>query len=310
MNELDLYDACRVLFGKEVRIDRQFLEYIQPSGVKSAYRKMALATHPDRIAALGDSIQAGTGSDFRVVADAYEKLTKYLKLREGGFRFKTNYSTYGESTQRKEYTAKTWQNTAQKTAQTTPKDSSGTAWKTNTYYGGSTWQDTQQTAAQTNVAGNYGFTQKAAYATIDSQKTSSYSYQQKTVPKRKLRIGEYLYYSGVVAWKDLIASIVWQTKQRQRIGEIAARWGWLNEAKILEIMKSRNRGERLGDALVRLKLITPFQCNMLVWQQQKSQNPLGKYFTNEQLVSETDLTRHLTNLKAHNQNIDKPASSG
>ncbi|MBF0517790.1 MAG: J domain-containing protein [Nitrospirae bacterium] len=313
MNELELYDACRVLFGKEVRIDRQFLEYIQPSGVKSAYRKMALATHPDRIAAMGPENQAAAGGDFRVVADAYEKLTKYLKLREGGFRFKTNYSTYGESTQRRDYSAKTWQNAPQKTAQSAAKDSSSSssAWKTNSYYGGSTWQDTQQKeTSASNYSGNYGYTQKASYATIDSQKTSTYSYQQKAMPKRKLRIGEYLYYSGVVAWKDLIASIVWQTKQRQRIGEIATRWGWLNEGKILDIMKSRNRGERLGDALVRLKIITPFQCNMLVWQQQKSQNPLGKYFTAEQLISESDLNRHLTNLKSHNQNIDKPTSSG
>ncbi|MBF0487161.1 MAG: hypothetical protein HQK98_03285 [Nitrospirae bacterium] len=311
MNELELYDACRVLFGKEVRIDRQFLEYIQPSGVKSAYRKMALATHPDRIAALGVNLQTGQCGDFRVVAAAYEKLTKYLKLRESGYRFKTNYSTYSEGTQRKDYSAKTWQHPAQNTAQNATNSSSDKTWKANSYYSGSTWQNTQQKAtAAPNFSGNSGFTQKSAFASLDSQKTSSYSYQQKSVPKRKLRIGEYLYYSGVVAWKDLIASIVWQTKQRQRLGEIAARWGWLTEGKILEIMKSRNRGERLGDALVRLKIITPFQCNMLVWQQQKSQNPLGKYFTAERLVSENDLTRHLTNLKSHNQNIDKPTSSG
>ncbi|MBF0318654.1 MAG: hypothetical protein HQL01_02445 [Nitrospirae bacterium] len=294
MNEIELYDACRVLFGKEVRIDRQFLEYIQPSGVKSAYRKMALATHPDRIAAVGVSLQPGT-ADFRVVADAYEKISKYLKLREGGYRLRSNsVNTYGESIQKNNYNTRTWQS----------KD---------TFHSGSAWQNTQkkEAAEVPKFSGKYGFTQKNSFTSIDSQKTSTYSYQQqKSMPKRKLRIGEYLYYSGIVAWKDLIAAIVWQTKQRQRIGEIAARWGWLTEAKILEIMKSRQRGERLGDALVRLKIITPFQCNMLVWQQQKSQNPIGKYFTAEHIVSENDLSRHLSNLKFHNQNFSKPTSSG
>ncbi|MBF0456630.1 MAG: DnaJ domain-containing protein [Nitrospirae bacterium] len=296
MNELELYDACRVLFGKEVRIDRQFLEYIQPSGVKSAYRKMALATHPDRFAVLGANIQADT-SNFRTVAEAYEKLSKYLKLRESGYRLRANYGTYSENgIQRK--AARTWNNTT--TAQN--NTFANKTWKTTatSYYGGSDWQK----ASSTNFS---GFTQNDAGSnSFDSQKTSSYSYQQRIMPRRKLRIGEYLYYSGVVGWKDLIASITWQTRQRQRLGEIATRWGWLTEAKILEIMKSRNRGERLGDVLVRLKIITPFQCNMLIWQQQRSQRPLGKYFTAGNILSENDLNHHLTNLQSHNKKVSNP----
>ncbi|MCG6552962.1 MAG: hypothetical protein L7F77_11590 [Candidatus Magnetominusculus sp. LBB02] len=308
MNEIELYDACKVLFGKEVKVDRQFLDYIQPSGVKSAYRKMAMATHPDRLAVLGCGEISAAG-DFRTVAAAYEKLSKYLKLRDSGYRLKYSYSSYAETVQS---ATKTWHNKSHYSAQTKTADNA--AKKTvnsGGYFGGSTWEETRQKKSQTtDYAGNYGFTRKTVFDTGYAQKTSSYSYRQRAVPRRRLRLGEYLYYSGVVAWKDLIASIIWQTRQKQRLGEIAARWGWLTEAKILEIMKSRNRGERLGDALVRLKIITPFQCNMLVWQQQKSKHPIGKYFTGENLISENDLNRHLANLKLHNRNVAKPASSG
>ena len=40
--------SCRILFGPEVQITPQFLGYLQPAGVKTAYRKLAMETHPDR----------------------------------------------------------------------------------------------------------------------------------------------------------------------------------------------------------------------------------------------------------------------
>ncbi|MCP4695215.1 MAG: J domain-containing protein [Desulfobacterales bacterium] len=74
----ELLDACGVLFGPEVKVSPQFLHYIQPSGIKAAFREKALETHPDRAVALG---KYGSGMDdmFKEVVGAYEKLRAAIK---------------------------------------------------------------------------------------------------------------------------------------------------------------------------------------------------------------------------------------
>ncbi len=44
----DLFKACESLFGTEIDISMEFLKYLKPSGVKVAYRRKAMETHPDR----------------------------------------------------------------------------------------------------------------------------------------------------------------------------------------------------------------------------------------------------------------------
>ncbi|MBW1780325.1 MAG: hypothetical protein JRL30_06260 [Deltaproteobacteria bacterium] len=45
--------ACGILFGPQVEASLDFLKYLQPSGLKAAYRRKALETHPDRADAIG-----------------------------------------------------------------------------------------------------------------------------------------------------------------------------------------------------------------------------------------------------------------
>ncbi len=70
--ETELLNACRVLFGSDVRINRDFLYYIQPCGVKSAYRRRAKQTHPDAQAAAADDTDA-----FVDVNHAYKMLSAF-----------------------------------------------------------------------------------------------------------------------------------------------------------------------------------------------------------------------------------------
>ena len=46
----DLFKACESLFGTDVDVSVEFLRYLKPAGVKAAYRKRAMETHPDRAA--------------------------------------------------------------------------------------------------------------------------------------------------------------------------------------------------------------------------------------------------------------------
>jgi len=44
----DLFKACESLFGTDIDVTVEFLRYLKPAGVKAAYRKKAMETHPDR----------------------------------------------------------------------------------------------------------------------------------------------------------------------------------------------------------------------------------------------------------------------
>ncbi|KJR43280.1 molecular chaperone DnaJ [Candidatus Magnetoovum chiemensis] len=348
--ESELYNACKVLFGTSIRADRRFLEYIQASGLKSAFRKKAMDTHPDRFATMDEEYQKTCAVQFREVTEAYDKLNNYIKLRDrGGVRFKeptlntsyanereyANYSNtnawkssndnsqsstfsnpdnnntdnsyskdyakyYNKDFSSNEFDSKRSYSSTESFKRTNngnngePKQSFKDRVKetfTNTFRRSSSSKDDK-----TKTANNYS---------VSSEDASSFSssYKNKSIPSRKLKIGEYLYYSGVIAWKELIAALVWQAKNRDRMGEIASRWGWINEKQIKTVLKRKDKGERLGDALVRMKVITPFQRNMLVWQQRKSQKPIGEYFMKENKMPEIILKRYLKNLNDHNMHF-------
>ncbi|MDD2463860.1 MAG: J domain-containing protein [Desulfobulbus sp.] len=78
MNELTLLQACRLLFGEEVIIGRDFLDYLQPGGLKSVFRKRARQTHPDS----RDPSAYGSIEDFHRVQQAFQVLMHYLEQRE------------------------------------------------------------------------------------------------------------------------------------------------------------------------------------------------------------------------------------
>lgn len=85
--EQELFAACQLIFGPELVVSREFLEYLQPAGMKSAYRKRAFETHPDTAAAQRCSTADIDAGLFMAVQEAYERLNWYLNEREKGFRF-------------------------------------------------------------------------------------------------------------------------------------------------------------------------------------------------------------------------------
>ena len=50
---------------------------------------------------------------------------------------------------------------------------------------------------------------------------------QGNLPGRKLLLGRFLYYSGIISMRSLIEAIVWQKRQRPMVGSIAVHWDWL-----------------------------------------------------------------------------------
>ncbi|MBZ0155363.1 MAG: J domain-containing protein [Alphaproteobacteria bacterium] len=79
-----LYRACTVLFGPDVVVSQGFLSYLELSGVKSAYRRRALATHPDRVI-IQDEEERKRNTELFIEANwAYRELVSYLRERDRG----------------------------------------------------------------------------------------------------------------------------------------------------------------------------------------------------------------------------------
>jgi DnaJ-like protein len=80
--ETEVVEACQTLFGKHIDISRDFLHYMQPSGVKSAYRKKAKENHPDLFAADPPHVQKKQTELFREILRAYDVLNLFFEQRD------------------------------------------------------------------------------------------------------------------------------------------------------------------------------------------------------------------------------------
>ncbi|MCE5333333.1 MAG: DnaJ domain-containing protein [Desulfobacteraceae bacterium] len=129
---------------------------------------------------------------------------------------------------------------------------------------------------------------------------SGQSYWQTEVPRRHLRFGEFLYFSRAIPWRSLIQALVWQNKQRPRLGEIGQRWGWMTEFQIGALLRRKRVGERIGELLLNHGLITPFQLRVLLWQQRKIQRPIGEYFIEQRLLNPQNIADFLRRQQRHN----------
>jgi hypothetical protein len=75
-----LFEACRVLFGNDIQLSREFLCYLRDEGVTSAFRKRAMQVHPDRALVSGISIKR-CHDEFVSLQMACETLRQYIVSR-------------------------------------------------------------------------------------------------------------------------------------------------------------------------------------------------------------------------------------
>ena len=211
----ELFNACAILFGPETEISLDFLKYLRASGLKVAYRKKALETHPDRAETLGED-EAEMNERFKQTTLAYETLRSVINDKERTI-LRKNPITMEETN---------------KTTVSRQKKNSDTS--------------------------DYFFT---GY-----------------MPRRKLLIGQYLFYSGCISWNTFINAITWQKRQRPTIGRIALDWGMLSANDIQEILKDRIYREKFGETAIRRGYLNTFKLMALLGKQRRLQRPIGEYF--------------------------------
>jgi len=102
----DLFKACESLFGTDIDVSVEFLRYLKPAGVKAAYRRRALETHPDRaviIAGEPDFLE----KRFKEINLAYQLLQEFMRhpwkysLDEKGAIYERRQSTAKAASRRK-----------------------------------------------------------------------------------------------------------------------------------------------------------------------------------------------------------------
>lgn len=236
ITEPEVYRACRTLFGPDLQLSRDFLHYLQPAGVRSAYRSKAKTTHPDHYAVAGPSIKEKQQRLFQDLNQAYETVQKFLKQRD-------RFGSAGNIRSR---------------AATRPPQQPHPNRPHSQYYRGS-------------------------------------------LPSRPLQFGLFLYYQGMIPFSALIAAISWQRQQRPALGEIAKRWGWLNDHQIRQVLKVRKGGAKFGERAEQLGLLSPLQTKALLLHQRSRQKQMGHFFLEQGFFDTATLNLLLSKLAEHNQ---------
>ncbi len=123
------------------------------------------------------------------------------------------------------------------------------------------------------------------------------------LPSRPLEIGLFLYYQGIITYRQLIDALIWQRKQRPNLGDIAQRWGWLSEQDVKAILRHRGLFGRFGEKAVTLEFLTERQLNTLLFYQRSRQQKLGRYFVEHCILSAEEMERLATEQKTHNARV-------
>ncbi|MFH1215726.1 MAG: J domain-containing protein [Pseudomonadota bacterium] len=260
--EQELYRACRIIFGSNLDVSREFLEYLQLSGVKSAFRKKAMETHPDRLAGQDQLTRNKSVRLFHSVKNAYEQLTRYVDAREKGFRFPGRHSpaTHLNSVSKNN-------GRQSKSHQESPPSAKRSF-----------------AARQTSHQAFYGRNLYRGH-----------------IPERGLLFGQYLYYAGQISWQDLNQAILWQRTQRPRLGEIARERGWLRREDILLVLRSASRLSHVfGEQALHLGLLTRAQLQLLLFEQKRRHRRIGEFFVLHHILTRSQLLALLSRFNRHN----------
>jgi hypothetical protein len=93
-NTKNIINACNILFGPKFKFNPSTLDYIQLSGIKSAYKEKSKLYHPDRSYVRG--IDANILAEyFKELNKAYNVLLNYKKInaKKNNIKIKPNFKT-------------------------------------------------------------------------------------------------------------------------------------------------------------------------------------------------------------------------
>ena len=246
-----LLDACAVLLGPQARRAGQaLLAQLTVAMVRSAFRRLALRTHPD--AAAGSR----SGALFIEASQAYEVLMAFLLARSP--------AAAARSRERRPRPAST------------------------------------RPSARPTGARSTGDRTAGARDSGRRPRESREIFYRGPLPRRPLRLAEFLYYSGCISWQTLIAALVWQRTGRPKFLEIARQLRFVEARDMARVLQSRALHEHTGEAASRLRLLTVEDVARILRIQRARQRPIGRYFVENTPMTSDELQGLLHELHRHN----------
>jgi hypothetical protein len=133
-----------------------------------------------------------------------------------------------------------------------------------------------------------------------TEKRGSALFYHGPVPRRRLRLAEFLYYTGHVSWQSLISAIVWQRAAQPRFGELARELRSISTQDLHRLLGSRLRHEHTGQAAQRLRLLTAPEVERILRLQRARRRPIGRFFVETEGMTAAQLAVVLRELYRHN----------
>lgn len=260
-----LFQSCRILFGTQLKVSGEFLEYLQVSGLKGAYRQRARETHPDAVlAASGLQGARGGSENFYRVQEAYEQLFSYLKNKESRpAPPPTDPFATGPKSSSKGPAARCAPQNPHCRATARPGPS----------------------ARQAGWRPDYSPTENLYCGPL---------------PQRQLLFGHFLYYSGLANWRTITRILAWQRCERPRLGELGHRFGMLRPADIASILREKAPLQSFGRTARDLGMLDEGQVRFLLHHQQRLQKKFGTILLEKNLVDQRELQDLLNQFERHN----------
>lgn len=265
ISEQELFRSCEILFGTDLDISREFLDYLQAGGIKSAYRKRALETHPDRLIGFGLPLDRQGVERFHAVREAYENLLCFLQDKETG---------------RRKCAATVRQHPAP------PRHSAKNSDRQHFFHA--------KKIKPITLPGEL-------HRTTVSPNTERF--YQGPLPRRHLLFGHFLYYSGLTNWRTIARVLTWQRTERPRLGELGRRFGMCGQEDVNTILRTKRSFGHFGETARMLGILTEHQVRVLMFHQQRLQKKFGTILLEKKLIGQPELQELLNRFERHNATL-------
>lgn len=296
--------------------------------LKKVYRRKAHATHPDR-AHLQPIPAANPDEEFRAVVAAYE-LLRLVQQGDVEVALVTSGSSGAAggaqrprprpssrphpAGERRSASAGREQRSHSSEDRRRAREQRRDHRNDQPFSAGAHYARWQGRAAESATEGDGDWAARWREATRRSRFNSESSHYVDTpVPRRVLQIGQFLYYSGAVSWRQLIDALVWQRQQRPLIGQLALAWGLLTREQIHEVLRRRRQCGRyevpFAEFAMECGYLTASQHRSLCARASQRQLRLGRYFVEQGILNEEQLAEQLRAMRLHNWRVKRRAQS-
>lgn len=314
--------AGRVLFGTSA--DALLAGAGWRDELKRAYKRRVLETHPDRAQTLGRA-ETELAREFQAVADAYRLLQEapdgsgWVRSRQpppaawrpapkGGAAAEAARAARREAEARRAERARQAEQAAKRREEEQRARSNRRAEQARRDEEEARLAEAVRSAAQARRAEEGARAAREARArrprTAEPAPDWRHVTKARPLPRRRVRLAEFLYYSGRISWAVMVEAITWQRLQRPAVGRIAVDFGFLTPLEVAKVIERRWRagaaGVPFGEYALRIGAITPFERLAMIGRQTRLQRPIGQFFVERGLIGEEEFEDLRRQIVRHN----------